>query len=128
MVEIPEEAKGWTLREAGHFNGGRAWFGYLFRCIQEPRLSRFDRYTRKPKGVTSTWRVDGVDVGDLVEAVEALKTPPTITEEEAAALAKISATEAADHRQDVGYAMLYALHNKGLIEYLMPGRCRRRGA
>jgi hypothetical protein len=71
-MDIPEEAKDWTLREVAHINGGSAFFGYIHQCDQQPRLQRFDRYDRKARSVTSTWRVDGKDQPDLATAVAAL--------------------------------------------------------
>lgn len=61
-----------TIREWAHINGGRAFFAYEYRCDQEPRLTRFDRYDKKTRSVTSTWRVDGVDQPDLNAALQTL--------------------------------------------------------
>lgn len=49
-------AKNWTLREDAHYNGGKTFFAYLMRCVQQPRLSRYDRYDKATKTSTSTWR------------------------------------------------------------------------
>ena len=55
-----------------------AFFAYLHRCVEQPRLSRFDRYGRKDRSVISTWRTDGIDQPSLADAVEALNTPPRL--------------------------------------------------
>lgn len=80
----------WTMRESAHYNGGAAWFGYGHQCIQQPRLYRLDRYSRKDRSVTSTWSVDGEDCADLTEAIGRLKTDPIVTPDEIAALALLS--------------------------------------
>lgn len=74
-VPTMEEVSKWTMREEIHHNGGGEWFGYTHRCDQEPRLTRFDRYEKKTRSVTSTWRVDWVDRASLEDAVEALAGP-----------------------------------------------------
>ena len=83
------DTKGWHLREEAHHNGGEAFFAYSHRCIEQPRLVRYDRYERKGRSVTSTWRVDGVDHPSLASAVEALNTPPVFDVEEIAYLATL---------------------------------------
>jgi hypothetical protein len=80
------DAKGWTMRETAHYNGGAEWFGYGHQCIQQPRLYRLDRYGRKDRSVTSTWSVDGEDCASLDEAVERLNVDPVVTADEIAAL------------------------------------------
>lgn len=70
-----EQVRQWTMREEIHHNGGREWFGYTHRCVEEPRLTRFDRYEKKTRSVTSTWRVDWIDRASLEDAVEALAQP-----------------------------------------------------
>lgn len=70
-----EQVKQWRVRQEIHHNGGSEWFGYTFRCVEEPRLTRFDRYDRQTKGVSSTWRVDWIDQPSLEQAVEALAGP-----------------------------------------------------
>ncbi len=81
------DAANWHMQESTHYNGGEVFFAYLHRCIEQPRLSRFDRYDRKPKSVTSTWRTDGIDHASMDEAIEALNTPPVFDAEELAFLA-----------------------------------------
>ena len=120
-----DTVKTWGMRQAAHLNGGPEWFGYLFRCIEEPRLSRLDRYGRAERSVTSKWLVDGDEVDGLPGAIEALKVAPVLTPEEQAALDLID-DEFRDHRQTVGGVLLIMLAAKGQIEYGEPGRCRRR--
>ena len=122
-VKLPFPAD-WKLREGAHFNGGREWFGYRMNCIQEPRLSRFDRYTRADRSVTSTWEVDGEKVASADAAWVALQTPPAITEDELAALTLVG-DEPADLRDVLAYEVRHSLRAKGLIEYGPPGRCKR---
>ena len=66
----------WKMREVMHINGGKDFFGYVHRCIEEPRLERYDRYDRKSRQVQSTWRVDGVDQPSLIAAGVALEAEP----------------------------------------------------
>lgn len=70
-----EDAKSWRMAEAVHYNGGKVFFAYLYRCVEQPRLSRYDYYERKTRSVTSTWRVDGRDQPSFEAAIEALNTP-----------------------------------------------------
>lgn len=82
-----DDAKNWHMAEAAHYNGGKVFFAYLHRCVEQPRLSRFDKYWRDTKAVESTWRTDGVDHASMDAAIEALNTPPTFDAEELAFLA-----------------------------------------
>lgn len=77
MMDAPkmEDVRQWHMREEIHHNGGPDWFGYTFRCVEEPRLTRFDRYERRTKSATSTWRVDWIDRESLEDAVAALAGP-----------------------------------------------------
>lgn len=88
------------MREDAHYNGGKEFFAYLYRCTQHPRLSRYDRYSRKDKDVTSTWRVDGKDVDGLESAVEALNVDPIYSPAELALLSTIG-EEPADRRKEM---------------------------
>jgi hypothetical protein len=92
MTITRADVKGWTMRETAHYNGGKEWFGYGHQCIENPRLYRLDRYTRKDRSVTSTWSVDGEDCADLDEAIERLNSDPVVTADEIAAL-KLLTTE-----------------------------------
>lgn len=114
----------WHMVEGAHFNGGKEWFGYRMNCVEQPRLSRMDRYTRKDRSVASTWEVDGVACADADAAWLALQAPPEVTQEERDALALIG-DEPADLRDAIPYEMRHWLRAKGLIEYGPPGRCKR---
>ncbi len=81
------DAANWRMREAAHYNGGKEFFAYMHRCVEQPRLSRFDKYIRKTQAVESTWRTDGVDYPSTDAAIEALNTPPAFDEEELSFLA-----------------------------------------
>lgn len=112
-----DDLKACHMREAAHYNGGSKWFGYLHRCVEHPRLSRFDKYTREDKGVKSTWRVDGNDCATLDDALAALAIPAVLTDEERAALIEWRDDfEGSWGRRGVGYAMLSALTNKGMLD------------
>jgi len=104
------------LREDAHYNGGKEFFAYLMRCTQHPRLTRYDRYSRLDKSVTSIWRVDGQDVASLDSAIDALNQPPTFSEEELAILATIT-EEPVDRRKEMiaNSEPWRALRDKGAI-------------
>lgn len=119
-----EDARKWGMVEAAHINGGKEWFGYVHRCVQQPRLSRFDKYSRSTKSVQSTWRVDGEDVGSLESAVDELAYPPRFTATELLVLAQIG-REPADYRKVHPYEITSTLRDKGAIAYGPPGRCCR---
>lgn len=72
MSAVTLDTTGWTMREVAHYNGGAAWFGYLYQCVQEPRLVLFKRYDKKTRTATATWRVDGNDQVNLDAAKAAL--------------------------------------------------------
>lgn len=133
MTVTLDDLKKSKTRERMHLNGG-SWFGYIHQCVEYPRLSRFDRYVKKDRSVTSTWRVDGADVADLEAAVVALNLPPNVTLEERAALdlVPVEFTPARDVRTLIGgenrqhaIEVMTLLDNKGLIEY-QDGKVRRR--
>ena len=101
MPELTEaDAKNWRMVEAAHYNGGKVFFAYLHRCVEQPRLSRYDRYERKTRSVTSTWRVDGADRPSFSDAIEALNTPPAFTDQEVAILRTFS-DEPEDRREEM---------------------------
>ena len=62
-----------TMREVAHYNGGKAFFAYGYKCVQYPSLTLFKRFDRKTKQVTNTWRVDGVDQPDRDAAIALLE-------------------------------------------------------
>jgi hypothetical protein len=110
-----------------HYNGGAKFFGYGFDAVGEPRLMMVRKWFRQGelRGKTvDEFFVDGAKVDSYDAAIEALKTPPTFTPEEIAALSVIG-DEATDHRDAVDRRILYSLRHKGAIEYAVRGRCRR---
>lgn len=124
----PADLKGCHMRQTMHLNGGSEWFGYAYQCVEHPRLQRLDRYLRKDRSVESTWSADGVDHVDLQAALDALQTPPVLTEDERAALARVPA-EFVRLRDVLPYQMIKALDAKGLIEWSgEPGLWRRADA
>jgi hypothetical protein len=123
MITI-EDLKYCGMREDAHYNGGKEFFAYLLRCTQHPRLSRYDRYSRTDRSVTSTWRVDGKDQPSLEAAVEALNSSPAFSPSELAVLATIT-TEPADRRKEMiaNSEPWEGLREKGAIIW-EKGRCR----
>ncbi len=119
----PRRVAPWSMWESAHLNGGREWFGYIFTCIEEPRLSRLDRYVRKTRSVTSTWRVDGVEMEDLAAALVAIKSPPVLTEERA--MLELVGDDWARPAEKNWPLRLWSLMAKGIVEW-KGGKCRRR--
>ena len=111
-----ESLKSCHMRETIHLNGGKEWFGYIHQCVEHPRLSRKDKYTRKDRGVHSTWRVDGIECTDLDAALDALAKPVVLTDEERTALTlwRDDFPSAWAARGD-NYTMMRALSDKGLL-------------
>jgi hypothetical protein len=108
-----------TMLECAHFNGGKAWFGYQFRCAEYPRLTRMDRYTRATKAVESTFRVDGQPVRDLKEAAEKLAIPYVPTTDDLRLLELVP-----DQFEKVdGRVRFLQLQTVGLVEF-KNGACR----
>lgn len=95
-----EDAKTWQLTQDAHYNGGRKFFAYSYRCVQQPRLTRYDRYDRKTRSVESTWRTDGIDRASLADAIAALNIDPDFSDEEIGLLITIS-EEPADRRKEM---------------------------
>lgn len=121
-----EVARGWTMREHAHYNGGREWFGYGHQCIENPRLYRLDRYMRKDRSVQSEWSVDGEKCASFEDAVERLKLPPAILFDEMEMLALIEPEFIGwnELKAKPGYGafaephhQLHYLDRKGLIEW-----------
>jgi len=112
-----------TMREEAHYNGGKEWFGYRHRCIQHPRLTRFDKYIRKTRSVESTFSVDGKLVANLEAAAQLLAIPyqPTPEDLELLRLVPDEWTRMEDRVRFVH------LQDFGLIEF-KTGDCRRTDA
>lgn len=120
------------FRENGnHYNGGKVFFGYGYSAIGEPRLSMVRKWFRQgeKRGKTEdSFYVDGLPVANYAAATEALKTPPTFTDEEIKALAMVC-DDPADVRKvvkdAVGWEPLHYLGEKGAITWGPPGSCKR---
>lgn len=116
------DADKWRMREAAHYNGGAVFFAYLYRCVEQPRLSRFDRYEKKTRKVISTWRADGIDMPSMEDAIEALNTPPTFDADEIAFLRNVP-TEFTDIREGLDWTLNERVQNKAAVEWER-GKCR----
>ena len=112
-----------TMREDAHFNGGNEWFGCRLRCVEYPRLTRFDKYIRKTRGTQSTFQVDGEDVADLEEAARLLATPYQPMPEDIALLKLVPDEFARLDRR----SHFLRLRDVGLVEF-RDGECRRTDA
>jgi hypothetical protein len=120
MGEITVEMlKASKVRETMHFDGPRGrkgFFGYMYACVEFPRLQRKVTYWRGNRGTTIEWLVDGVKVGEaLADAVVALNQPPVLTDAESAALALFSDEPKHWKDMDVSYEVLRALQDKGMV-------------
>lgn len=127
MARLTEaDAANWRMEEAAHYNGGKVFFAYLHRCVEQPRLSRFDKYLRATKSVVSTWRTDGTDAASLAEAIERLNTAPVFTADELAFLASLP--EQFTSKREIWpdgtpWAIADSTRDKGAIEW-QDGKCR----
>lgn len=120
MTEITlEMLEACKVRQTMHFDGPRGkngFFGYMYACVEYPRLQRKVTYWRSNRGTTIEWMVDGTKVGtDLADAVPALNQPVALTEAETAAMALISDEGQHWKELDIAYEVLRALDDKGMI-------------
>lgn len=124
MITVAD-SKSWHMQQALHGHG-KGFFMYAYRCVEQPRLLRTDRYTKKDRSVASTWSVDGVDHPDLESAVKALNSPPTFSAEEMDALRCLRDDwmPAKTARELITFEMSWRLRDKGAIEFA-DGKCRR---
>lgn len=106
---------GWRLnRNAMHFNGGSAFFGYGHRCVDQPRLLVIDKFFRRMRITQRSYLVDGKTAcATLAEALAALSTPPEPTEEQIELLRSLSTEWSSPERR----APLLPLADMGLIEW-----------
>lgn len=108
-----------TFRQSDHYNGGREWFGYGGECHQHPRIYLLTRSIRKTQSTEYEYSVDGEKVADLASALERIKSPPFVCDNERAALRSLSLEWSDRHawKQWVGgYNLAHQLRRKGLIE------------
>ena len=105
------------FREDGsHYNGGKEFFGYGYRALGEPRLKMIRRWYRQGerRGKTEDrYFVDGQRVESYAAALEALRTPPALTDDERPFLALFSATPAKLPSGDI--SIMYQLREKGFV-------------
>lgn len=87
-----DDFNSWRFRKNDvHFNGGKEWFGYGHRCIDQPRLLVVDKYFRKDRSVKRSYQVDGkIRCETLAEALAALSVPPAVDDEQRRLLATVS--------------------------------------
>lgn len=116
----------WKMREGAHFHGGQEWFGYRYDCIQQPRLSRFDRYRRRDQSVTHTWMVDGLDCADAEAAWAALQVPPSLSDAERTFL--MGVPDEPTHWTNRSADVLRSLRDKGMVQWGPPAHLSRTSA
>ena len=105
------------FRENGnHYNGGSVFFGYGYQAIGEPRLSMVRKWFRtgERRGQTEdSFSVDGSQVESYAAALEALKSPPLLTDEEAQALRAMG--KAPVRASTIALDARWTLRGKGFI-------------
>lgn len=109
-----------SMREEAHFNGGKVWFGYRYRCVQHPRLTRFDKYIRATRSTQSTFEIDGEPVASLAVAAELLAKPYEVQPEDIKLLNLITDEWTLLDRR----SRFLRLRDVGLVEF-QDGKCRR---
>ncbi len=83
---------GWKfVKDAVHFNGGKVFFGWGHRCIDQPRLLVIDKYFKADRSTLRGYLVDGkTSCTTLPEALSALSVPPALTDFEIQLLSTVS--------------------------------------
>ncbi|MFB6460488.1 hypothetical protein [Bradyrhizobium tunisiense] len=106
---------GWRLsRNAAHFNGGSAFFGYGHRCIDQPRLLVIDKFFRATRTSQRSYMVDGTTpCATLTEALAALAVPPQPNDEQLTLLRSLSTEWSSPDRR----GPLLPLADMGLLEW-----------
>jgi hypothetical protein len=106
---------GWRFRkDAVHFNGGKLWFGYGHRCVDQPRLLVIDKYFKADRSTQRGYLVDGkTTFTTLPEALAALSIPPTLTDFEI----QLLGTVARDWYRPEERVPLLPLAEMGMIEW-----------
>lgn len=116
MSEFTEaDFNGWRFdRDAVHFNGGSAFFGYGHRCRDQPRLLVIDKFYKRSRASERSYMVDGTTpCATLDEALAALSVPPKPSEELLALLRSVKAEWHVPARR----GPLLPLAEMGLIEW-----------
>lgn len=106
---------GWRFnRDDVHFNGGREFFGWGHRCIDQPRLLVIDKYFRKERSTQRSYLIDGkTPCATLEEALTALAVPPKLSDDLLVLLRGLS-----DEWIDADGRVPYLpLHDMGLMEF-----------
>lgn len=116
-----------TFRQSDHYNGGKDWFGYGGECHLHPRIYLLTRSIRATRSTEYEYSVDGEKVENLSAALERITRPPNVSDDEMEAL-RLVPDDWSDRRAwkfwPGGYATLWRLHRKGLVE-ADDGRTRR---
>lgn len=83
---------GWRFKKDDvHFNGGKLWFGWGHRCVDQPRLLVIDKYFKADRSTQRFYLVDGkTTFTTLPEALAALSVLPTLTDFEIQLLSTVS--------------------------------------
>lgn len=83
---------GWRFnRDAMHINGGKVFFGYGHRCVDQPRLLVIDKYFKADRSKQRSYLVDGkTSFPTLQLALDALTIPPTLSDFEIQLLGTVS--------------------------------------
>jgi hypothetical protein len=115
-IVTESDFNGWRFnRDAVHFNGGREFFGWGHRCIDQPRLLVIDKYFKKDRSSQRSYLIDGkTPCATLSDALAALSIPPSLTDAERA---KLRAIAAFDWIRPLERAPLLPLADMGLIEW-----------
>lgn len=136
MTITVETLKGRKMEYAAHLNGGKAWFGHMYRCLDFPRLTKLEKSIRKTRTVEVIWNVDGKPCESFEQAVERLNIPAVLTESHLKALAVVPiefkslrtvereigaamcGPDASDaDKKHAGISMIFDLRELGVIEY-----------
>lgn len=116
MADFTEtDFNGWRFdRDAVHFNGGSAFFGYGHRCIDQPRLLVIDKFFKKTRSSERSYIVDGTTrCATLAEALAALSVQPRPNAEQ---LEKLRSVPTEWHRP-ADRLGLASLAEMGLVEW-----------
>lgn len=101
-------------RNAVHINGGREFFAWGHRCLDQPRLLVMDKGMKKTRTMVRSYIVDGrKPCATLPEALELLAAPPVLTAEDIATLRDVP-TEWFRPEQR---SPLLALAEMGMVEW-----------
>lgn len=79
---------GWLFKHDDvHFNGGKEFFGWGHRCVDQPRLLIIDKHFRRDRSTQRSYLIDGrTPCTTLDEALAALSVPPAVGADDIALL------------------------------------------